>query len=141
MGLFGKKKAPVEEEPDIYDEDEVDELLTDSELFFDAPELKSTTLSITPKDIRRFDTDRWLECIEELPYDFRCYFDTRKIISRAYKSCLDEIADFESYEGGRSTTCTDSFEYDGHDITIDITFSRESDHAPFVFTADIKVDE
>jgi len=138
MGFFGKHH---DDGPDIYDEDEVEELLTDSELYFDAPQLRSTTVSITPKDIWRFDTDRWLECIEELPYDFRCYFDTRKMISRAYRNCREEIVDFESYEGGRSAAFTDSFDYDGHDVTLDITFSRAGDRAPYVFTVDIKVDE
>ena len=59
MGLFGWLKD--EDGPDIYDEDEYDELLTDSALYFEAQKLESVCFSVSPKDVFRLDTDAVLE--------------------------------------------------------------------------------
>ena len=141
MGLFGKLWKAAYDEPDIYDEDEVDELITDSELYVEAPPLESTVVTVTPKDIYRIDMAAVLENIAELPYEFRCYLDTRRAFTKAFEQCREEIVGYESYEGGRSAEYSAGFGYDDHDITIDFTLSRDSDGSPYRFTADIKVDE
>ena len=141
MGLFGKRERYEDDEPDIYDEDEVDELIVDSALFVEAPPLESTTVSITPKNVYELDAGAWLGFLEVLPYDFRCYFDTRRAFVRAFEKCREEVVDFESYEGGRKAEYSESFEYDDHDVTIDFTLSRSGNNAPYIFTADIKIDE
>lgn len=141
MGLFGFFDKSVNNEDEVYDEDETDELLADSALYIEAPLLRSTCISITPKDIYSLDTNGWLEFLQELPYDFRCYFDTRRAFSNALRSCREDIADFESYEGGRRAEYSESYDYDDHSVVIDFTLSRDGDRAPYVFTADIKIDE
>ncbi len=141
MGLFGTFDPEVNNEDEVYDEDEYDELIEDSELFFEAPPLESIALSFTPKDIMRFDPSAALEYVEELPYEFRCYLDTRRAFTRAYDICREEITGFESYEGGRSAEYSTGFDYDDHEIMIDFSMSRESNGSPYVFSANIKVDE
>ena len=141
MGFFGSFDPDVNNEDEVYDEDEYDELLEDSELFFEAPPLESIALLFTPKDIMRFDAAAALEYVSELPYEFRMYFDTRRAFTRAYDICREEITGFESYEGGRSAEYKTGFDYDDHDITIDFSMSRESNGSPYVFSANIKVDE
>ncbi|MBQ3841430.1 MAG: hypothetical protein II820_01930 [Ruminiclostridium sp.] len=138
MWLFGKKEE--DDEPDIYDEDEIDELLIDSALYFDTPELRDMSLTIYPKDIYRLDTDALLESIEQLPYEFRCYLDTRRAFSNALVSCREQISDYVSYEGGRSAEYSRSFEYDDKPVSITFTLSRDSDNSPFAFTVDIKTE-
>ena len=138
MGIFGKK---YDDGPDIYDEDEVDELLADSELYFEAPPLESTVVTITPKDIYHADMALILENIADLPYEFRCYLDTRRAFVKAYEKCREELIGFESYKGGRSAEYNASFGFDDHEINIDFTLSRDDDNSPFRFTADIRVDE
>lgn len=139
MGLFGWLKD--EDGPDIYDEDEYDELLTDSALYFEAQKLESVCFSVSPKDVFRLDTDAVLESAELLPYEFRYYLDTRRAFANALKNCRDEIGGYVSYEGGRSAVYTASYEYDGHSVVIDFTLEKPDDCSPFTFTADITVDE
>ena len=141
MGLFGMFDPRVNDEDDVYDADETDELLEDSELYFAAVPLESTVVSVTPKDIYHFDTGGWLEYLETLPYEFRCYFDTRRAFAKAYDICREEITDFVTYEGGRSADYSESFGYDDHTVSIVFSMSRDSDRSPYVFTADIKIDE
>ena len=141
MGLFGFFDPAVNNEDEVYDEDETEELIEDSSLFFEAPPLESTSVKFTPRDIYRFDAGAALEYVENLSYDFRCYFDARRAFNRAFDRCREEIAGFESYEGGRTAIQSESFDYDDHSIVIDFTMSRDSDRAPYVFTANIKVDE
>ena len=139
MWLFGGKHE--DDGPDIYDADELDELFIDSALYFAAPGLGNVSFTVYPRDIFRLDTDALLESIGQLPYEFRCYLDTRRAFANALKSCRDEISGFASYEGGRSAEFTASFEYDDIPVSIEFTLSRESDGAPFAFTVDIRTDE
>lgn len=139
MDLF--EKFTDDDEPDIYDEDEYDELLTDSALYFEAQKLESVSFSVTPNDIYRLDTNAMLENIELLPYEFRCYLDTRRAFANALKSCREELDGYVTYNGGRNSEYTASFDYDGHSVVIYFTLRKSDDRSPFTFTADIRVDE
>lgn len=138
MGWFSRKKDK-EPEPEVLDEDEFLEEMSDDELYVDDVPLESTVISFAPKDLYRFDTDMFLENLEQLPYEFRCYYDTRKAFSRAVESLREEM-DFESYEGGRSVEYSAEYEFDDHDVEIVFTLSRDSDSSPFRFSADIRID-
>lgn len=139
MRFFGNRAE--DDEPDIYDADELGELFIDSALYFEAPRLGNVSFTVYPKDIYRLDTNALLESIGQLPYEFRCYLDARRAFANALKSCREEISGFVSYEGGRSAEFTASFEYDDIPVSIEFTLSRESDGAPFAFTVDIRTDE
>ncbi len=142
MGLFGRKKESLteyEDDNEIYDADEEYDLYTDSALFIEATPLRSTVITVYPRDIYRLNTDSVLENAGELPYDFRYYLDTRRAFSRALDSCREEITGFESYEGGRTADYSAEFDYDDNDVRIYFTLSRESDSAGYVFTARIVV--
>ena len=142
MGLFGwLKKSDPEPEPEVLDEEEFLEELGDSELYVDDVPLESTVISFRPRDLRRFDTDAVLENLEALPYEFRLYYDTRRAFSRAYDSLREELSWYDSYEGGKSAESEAQYEYEDHSINIVFTMSRDSDRDPFVFTADIRVDD
>ncbi len=142
MGLFGRNYGndkEYDDDTEIYDADEEYDLYADSALFIEAPPLQTTTLTVYPRDIYSLDTDAVLENANELPYDLRYYLDTRRAFSRALESCREEITGFESYEGGRSAEYSAGFDYDGNDIMIYFTLSREGDSAGYVFTAHIIV--
>ena len=129
------------DEPEVYDADKEDELIAESELYTEAQPLTSTTVTLYPRDIKNVDTDALLEKITELPYEFRLYLDTRRAFANAFRFCGEGIADFESYEGGRSSEWSESYEYDDHSVTIDFRISRDSRDSYYVFTADIRIDE
>lgn len=139
MGLFSRWFGN-DDEPEVLDEDEFLEQLSDDELYVDDVPLESTVISVRLRSLEGFGTDAFLEGLEQLPYEFRMYFDTRRAFSRAYSSMKEEIAYFESYEGGRSVEYDEYFEYDDHTVTINFTLSRDGDSEPFVFSADIKID-
>lgn len=141
MGFFGWLKRPAAEpEPEVLDEDEFLEEMSENELYVDDVPLENTVISFRLRDLNRFDTDAVLENIENLPYEFRLYFDTRRALSRAYETLREELRWFDSYEGGRSADSDAHYDFDDHDIDITFTLSREGDREPFVFTADIRVD-
>lgn len=129
------------DEPEVYDEDEEDELIGESALYTDAQPLRSITVTLYPKDIHNVDTDALLENMTELPYEFRLYLDTRRAFSNAFRFCGEAITDYSSYEGGKSAEWSESYEYDDHSVNIDFSISRDSEDSYYVFTADIKIDE
>lgn len=137
FGWFRKK--PEEELPDIYDPDEVDELVADSMLYTDAQPLKSVSFSVAPDDIFTLDTNALLENIRELPFDLRTYYDMRKTFSRGREQLIEEVGFLDSYEGGRSAEYRKSFEFDDKTVDVTLTLSKQSDNANFVLAADIKV--
>lgn len=142
MGLFGKLfgTSHDDEEPEVLDEDEFLEEMSNNELYVDDVPLENTVITFRPRDLGRFDTDAVLENLENLPYEFRMYFDTRRAFSRAFSSLSEDLQGYDSYGGGRSATYDAHYDYDDHSIDIGFTLSRGSDREPFVFTADIRVD-
>lgn len=139
MGLFGRLFGD-DDEPEVLDEDEFIEQLGDDELYVDDVPLESTVISVRLRGLEGVDTDEFLERLGTLPYEFRMYYDTRRAFSRAFASMREEISFFESYEGGRSADCSESFEYDDRNVEIFFTLSRDGDGEPFVFSADIRID-
>lgn len=140
MGLFGKLFRGEDDEPEVLDEDEFIEQLGDDELYVEDVPLESTSVSVRMRSPDGVDTDDFLERLDTLPYDFRMYYDTRRAFSRALSSMREEISFFESYAGGKSVSCDEEFEYDDHAVSIVFTLSRDGDGEPFVFTADIHID-
>lgn len=115
------------------------EQLSDDELFFEN-ELKSTRVSVRISTPESLNTDDFLAQIAELPYEFRHYLDTRRAFSKALKYCAEEIAGFESYEGGRSAKWETSFDYDDYEVTASFELTKPSDDEAFVFTAQLEVE-
>ena len=139
MGLFSKLFGN-DDEPEVLDEDEFIEQMSDDELYVEDVPLENTVVSVRLRTLDGVDTDDFLERLGQLPYEFRMYYDTRRAFSRAFSALSEDIAYMESYEGGKSTECDAAFDYDGHDITIYFSISRQSGTEPFVFSADIRVD-
>ena len=139
MGLFKKLFGTDENDvPEVLDEDEYEEALSDSELYVDDVPLEDKQFSLTLRDLRKFDTDSWLESCEELPYDFRLYLDTRRAFSRAFGNMCQEMT-YDDYSGGKTAQAEDEYDYDDNTINISFTLSRADNGAPFIFSADIKV--
>ena len=141
-GLLGwlKKLGAEDEEPEVLDEEEFLEEMSDSGLYVDDVPLEDTVLTFTLRDIKRFDTDTVLENYDRLPYEFRLYYDTRRAFSRAFSALSEELRWYDSYEGGRSAENDEHYDYDDHSIDILFTLSRDGDARPYCFTADIRVD-
>ncbi|MBQ9383149.1 MAG: hypothetical protein IJT87_02810 [Ruminiclostridium sp.] len=135
-GLFRKKKAP-DEDIDVFDPDEEYDLMLESALYVEAQPLKDTSSTFYPRDIYRLDTDALLESVEELPYEFRCYLDTRRAFAKAFELCREDITGYASFEGGKSAWEQRTFKYDGRCVTLTVTLSRESERAPYTLTAEI----
>ncbi len=140
LGRFFDRIFGDDDETEVLDEDEFLEQMSDDELYVDDVPLESTEISVKLRSLEGLDTDALLERLEQLPYEFRMYYDTRRAFSRAFASMSEEISYFESYEGGRSVGYDESFEYDDRAVAVSFTLSREGNGAPFVFTADIKID-
>ncbi len=139
--MFFRKKDPLPPEPEVYDEDEEYELMSDSELFVEAPPLVSNQLTFTLREVYDIDTDVLLESARDLPFEFRYYLDTRRAFSDALKSCRDEIAGYSDYTGGKSAVYDTEYEFDDHSVAIVFTLTRDNSALPFTFTADIRIDE
>ncbi len=139
MSIFRKREENGDIYIDVYDPDEEYDLMLESALYVEAQPLKDTSFTFYPRDIYRLDTNALLESIEELPYEFRCYYDTRRAFAKSLEKCREEVVGFVSYKGGRSASDSHTFEYDGRRVTIDITVGKESDTSPYSFTAEIHV--
>lgn len=141
MGLFDLFRRG-EPEPEVLDEDEFLELMTDDMLYVEDVPLTGTTVRFRINDLRSFDSDMMLaslENLDNLPYEFRCYFDTRRAFSRALENLSEEMY-YDSFEGGRSADCSAEFTFDDHDVMIEFTLSRADDDAPYIFNAEIHID-
>lgn len=114
--------------------------LSDEELYFEATGLQDTVLTVRLGSPRSFDTDKYLERLEQLPYEFRHYLDTRRAFSRGLKTCAEEISDFESYEGGKTALWLTSFDFDDAEVTLEFELSRAGDNEEYVFTVKITVE-
>lgn len=136
MGLFRRK---TEDDIDVFDPDEEYDLMLESALYIEETPLKHTSFTFYPRNIRCLDTDALLESIDELPYEFRCYLDTRRAFAKCFEICLEDITGYESFEGGRSSWEQRSFSYDDKRITLTVTLSKESDTAPYTLTTEIQV--
>ena len=141
MGLFRRTDDSGDVYIDVYDPDEEYDLMLESALYVEAQPLRDTSFTFYPRDIYRLDTNALLESVEALPYEFRCYYDTRRAFAKELEKCREEVTGYASYKGGRSASDSRSFEYDGYMVTIDITLSKDSDASPYKLTADIKVSQ
>ncbi len=139
MGLFSRLFGN-DDEPEVLDEEEFLEQLSDDELYVDDVPLDSTAVSVRLRSPEGVDTDDFLERLGQLPYEFRMYYDTRRAFSRALESMREEIGYLADYEGGRSACHSEEYEYDDHRVEIYFTFSRAGNGEPFVFEADIRID-
>lgn len=137
MGLFDRYNKGDE----VYDADEYDELETDSALFVEAQPLRSASFTVYPKDIYDIDTNALLESLTELPFEFRYYMDAKRAFAKALRELRDEVAEYESYEGGRSASYDTEFEFDEMLVAMHFSLSKDNDSAPFAFSVDIKIYE
>lgn len=61
-------------------------------------------------------------------------YEVRKKFRRLYKEACEEVADFESYAGGRICTLEDECECTDRYLTLRLTLQRDGDYAPYKLT-------